>query len=241
MPVTTFLSHAQANTVILYLALFFAYLVVVTLAHFFKAWVALRLGDSTPAELGFLSWNPLDHVDLVGMICLFAVGLGWGRTVPINSLNIHGRHRTAKIIFAHLSDALAYIGIGLIAMLILIFLFDPNMIIAATAMALRGDLNYHGLHMMYPAYSSVHIAIGFIAICAMYLSIMLGALQFIVNCYYLFIEQYLARYATGESGALLFFVMPLLALVVLSGPLRLLIMYIIASMSIFITQLIGLF
>lgn len=238
---TTFLSHAQANTVIYYLALFFAYFVVVTLAQFFKAWVALRLGDSTPAELGFLSWNPLDHVDIVGMVCLLAVGLGWASNVPINSLNIHGRHRTAKIIFAHLSETLAYIAIGLVTMIVLIVLFDRSMIVAATAMALSGGLNYHSLHMMYPTYSSVHIAVGFIAICAMYLSIMLGALQFIIDCYYLFIEQYLARYAAGESGALLFFIMPLLALVVLSGPLRLLIMYIIVSMSTFITQLIGLF
>ncbi len=238
---TTFLSHAQANILILYTALFIAYCVVVTVSHFFKAWVALKLGDSTPAELGFLSWNPIDHVDFIGMVCLLTFGLGWGRSVPINPLNIHGRYRTAKIIFAHLSDTIAYIGIGIVAMLVLVFLFDSNTIITSSNLAFNGMLSYQRLHSLYPQYSSVHIAVGFVAICVMYLSVMLGALQFIINGFYLFMQHYMARYASIETGGVLFWIVPLFAMMILTGPLRLFIMYTILFMSMLITHIIGLF
>lgn len=237
---TTFLSHAQANILILYTALFIAYYVVVTVAHFFKAWVALKLGDSTPVELGFLSWNPVDHVDFIGMACFFAVGLGWGRNVPINSLNIHGRYRTAKILFANLSDIIAYISIGTVAILALVVLFGSNTLVSFN-LAFNGVLSYHKLHSLYPSYSSVHIAVGFIAICLVYLSVTLGALQFIINCFHLFIQHYMTRYGMTEAGGLLFWIMPLFVMILLTGPLRVFIMCTIFFMSTLITQLVGLF
>jgi hypothetical protein len=236
-----FLSHAQANTLIYFLALFLAYAVVETIANFFKAWVALKLGDSTPAENGFLSWNPVDHIDPIGLICLLVFGLGWGRAIPINSLNIHGRFRTARIIFANLSDTLAYIGIGVAIMVLLVLLFDGNMIITSAYQALYGAFSYQKLHMLYPTYSSVHITIGFIAICAMYVSIMLGAIQFLINCFYIFIQHYITRPIVDSTTEILFLLFPLLALIFLTGPIRIFIMYTITFISIGITHLLGLF
>jgi hypothetical protein len=236
-----FLSHAQANTLIYFLALFLAYIVVVTIAHFFKAWVALELGDATPAEHGFLSWNPLDHIDPIGLVCFLVFGLGWGRAVPINGLNIHGRFRTARIIFAHLSDTIAYVGIGILLMILLVLLFDGNMIITSSYQALYGAFSYQKLHMLYPAYSSVHIAIGFIAICAMYLSIMLGAIQFLINCFYIIMQHYMTPTMIGGTTEILFLLFPLLALIFLTDPIRIFIMYTITFISIGITRLLGLF
>jgi hypothetical protein len=223
------------------LALFLAYVVVVTIAHFFKAWVALKLGDATPAEHGFLSWNPLDHIDPIGLPCFLIFGIGWGPAVPINGLNIHGKFRTARIVFAHFSDTIAYIGIGIALMVLLVLSFDEKMIITSVHQALNGAFSYQKLHLLYPTYSSVHLALGFIAICAMYVSIMLGALQFLINCFSIFMQHYMAPSLVGSTAEIAFLLVPLLALIFLTDPIRIFIMYIINFISLCINQLTGIF
>lgn len=61
------------------------------------AWVASRLGDSTPASEGRLSLNPLAHVDWLGTVVLPLVTslagggfLGWGRPVNTNPQALRG-------------------------------------------------------------------------------------------------------------------------------------------------------
>lgn len=47
-------------------------------------YTAYRLGDPTAKMLGRLSLNPLRHLDLRGTICMFLVGLGWAKPVPVD-------------------------------------------------------------------------------------------------------------------------------------------------------------
>lgn len=235
----TLLTYAQANNLILCLALFFAFTIVTVLAHFFKAWVALKLGDPTAAEEGFLSFNPLDHIDPIGLVCLFFFGLGWGLYVPINALNIHGHYRGLKIALAYLSDIIAYICIGIICMLLLVFLFDSAIIGVATMLVASGKLSYQALHSLYPAYGSLSIALGFIGICAMFLCAMLSALQLIINLFHLAMHTFPVQQLSGISE-ILFFLAPLVTMLLLTGPLRLFITYNIAVISIFITRFLGL-
>lgn len=54
------------------------------LAH---AWVAYKLGDNTAKERGRLTLNPFKHLDLIGTIMMFVVGVGWAKPVPVNSNN----------------------------------------------------------------------------------------------------------------------------------------------------------
>ena len=51
------------------------------------AFVADRLGDSTPRRHGRLSLNPLRHLDPIGSSLIFIVGLGWAKPVPISPAN----------------------------------------------------------------------------------------------------------------------------------------------------------
>ncbi|SHJ20713.1 site-2 protease family protein [Desulfofundulus thermosubterraneus] len=60
------------------------------LAH---GWVADRLGDATARYQGRLTLNPLAHVDVIGLIMLFAVGFGWAKPVPVNPYNFRGDMR----------------------------------------------------------------------------------------------------------------------------------------------------
>ncbi len=52
---------------------------------------ATLLGDRTPEEQGRLTLNPLAHIDLTGLLFLFAIGFGWGKPVQFNPYNI--RHQ----------------------------------------------------------------------------------------------------------------------------------------------------
>lgn len=45
---------------------------------------ALALGDPTAKSMHRLSFNPLRHIDWLGLAMMFAVGFGWARPVPVD-------------------------------------------------------------------------------------------------------------------------------------------------------------
>ncbi|TLN26433.1 site-2 protease family protein [bacterium] len=62
----------------------FAVLLALTVHEASHAWAADSLGDPTPRLRGRLSLNPLAHLDVLGTIFFFIVGLGWAKPVPVN-------------------------------------------------------------------------------------------------------------------------------------------------------------
>ncbi len=64
-----------------------ALILILTIHEFSHAWMALRLGDPTAERAGRLSLNPLHHLDLLGTLMLFFVGIGWGKPVPVDVRN----------------------------------------------------------------------------------------------------------------------------------------------------------
>ena len=57
-------------------------LTVHELAH---GYVALKLGDPTASRAGRLTWNPLNHLDPMGVLCFFLLKIGWAKPVPVNA------------------------------------------------------------------------------------------------------------------------------------------------------------
>jgi Zn-dependent protease len=55
--------------------------------------VALMLGDNTAQRLGRLSFNPLRHLDIMGVLFFYFVGFGWAKPVPVNWRNFENPHR----------------------------------------------------------------------------------------------------------------------------------------------------
>ena len=49
--------------------------------------IAYKMGDHTAYNLGRVTMNPLKHLDPLGTLCMFLVGYGWAKPVPINSRN----------------------------------------------------------------------------------------------------------------------------------------------------------
>lgn len=54
------------------------------LAH---GWTAYKLGDNTAKNQGRLTFNPLAHIDIIGMIMILLFGFGYAKPVPVNPRN----------------------------------------------------------------------------------------------------------------------------------------------------------
>lgn len=59
-------------------------------AHGYVAW---RCGDPTARMLGRLSLDPRKHLDPIGTVCMFLLGFGWARPVPVNPRNFRNPRR----------------------------------------------------------------------------------------------------------------------------------------------------
>ena len=91
------------------------------------AWAALKLGDPTGKEQGRISLNPFRHLDFVGTLAIFLLGVGYAKPVPVNI----NRFKNKKRDFA-LTSAAGPLSNMLMAVLFLGFLKvvitfgDPN-------------------------------------------------------------------------------------------------------------------
>jgi Zn-dependent protease len=61
--------------------------------EFAHAWSAMKLGDRTAYHLGRVTLNPAVHLDPMGTMmmaftALSGVGIGWGKPVPVNPINL---------------------------------------------------------------------------------------------------------------------------------------------------------
>ena len=64
-----------------------ALIVAATVHEYAHAYVADRLGDSTPRSQGRLTLNPLAHLDPLGSLLILLAGFGWAKAVQINPAN----------------------------------------------------------------------------------------------------------------------------------------------------------
>ena len=61
-----------------------ASLLCITLHELSHGFVAYRLGDPTAKQAGRLTFNPLKHIDLLGLLMMLMVHVGWAKPVPID-------------------------------------------------------------------------------------------------------------------------------------------------------------
>ena len=65
------------------------------LAHGF---VANKLGDDTAKRAGRLTFNPAQHIDPIGSLCLLLVGFGWAKPVPVNMYRLKNPKRDMALV-----------------------------------------------------------------------------------------------------------------------------------------------
>ena len=61
-----------------------AALLCITLHELSHGYVAYRLGDPTAKNAGRLTLNPIKHLDLMGLLMMVVVKVGWAKPVPVD-------------------------------------------------------------------------------------------------------------------------------------------------------------
>lgn len=73
------------NSIMVRIAVILLMIFLILPVHeFAHAGVAYLLGDKGIKYRGRLSLNPLAHIDIVGSLMMFVVGIGWAKPVPVN-------------------------------------------------------------------------------------------------------------------------------------------------------------
>lgn len=72
-------------------------LMAITCHEVSHGFVADRFGDQTARYMGRLTLNPLKHLDIIGTLMVFVVGIGWAKPVPVNFNNL--RHPKRDMIW----------------------------------------------------------------------------------------------------------------------------------------------
>lgn len=55
--------------------------------EFAHAWTAQKLGDDTARLQGRLTLRPMAHIDIMGAVMIFLLGIGYAKPVPVNPRN----------------------------------------------------------------------------------------------------------------------------------------------------------
>lgn len=69
-----------------------------TVHEFAHGWTADRLGDPTARYAGRLTFNPLAHIDPIGLLALILAGFGWAKPVPVNPYRLRGNVRQGMVL-----------------------------------------------------------------------------------------------------------------------------------------------
>jgi Zn-dependent protease len=72
-------------------------LMAITCHEVSHGFVADKLGDKTARYMGRLTLNPLKHLDIIGTLMVFIIGIGWAKPVPVNFNNL--RHPKRDMIW----------------------------------------------------------------------------------------------------------------------------------------------
>lgn len=82
-----FINHLDLEQLLNLLLRVAAALICIIIHECAHGFAADRLGDHTARANGRLSWNPLRHIDPVGLLMMITAGVGWARPVPVDAGN----------------------------------------------------------------------------------------------------------------------------------------------------------
>lgn len=172
-----------AQSLISLISFVLAYIISVTLAGYFTSWVALKMGDETPADYGFITLNPLMHLDMMGLLFMILFRFGWGRFIPINPHNITGRFAILKRIIAFLAEPFSYMVIAILSLVSIVALMGKEVLYAAA-----------GFFNAFPGVSSYSFAISLIIGSMIFVNVMLAVITFLVNLCGLGVIYFMEKY-----------------------------------------------
>jgi Zn-dependent protease len=108
-------------------------------AHAFTAW---KLGDVTAKAEGRVSFNPLRHLDPVGLVFIVLLGFGWAKPVRFNPENLSHPRRDRALIAAAGPAANLLLGLAVLLFLKLAFDFAFEKMLSLPPKVLTASLRF---------------------------------------------------------------------------------------------------
>lgn len=222
------------------ISLFCAYLISTTLTGSGQAWVAKKMGDDSAADAGFLSLNPLDHLDAIGSMMVVFFGIGWGRQIPIDLYSIQEPYRFWRLFLVFCSESIISLLLALTSLTLLIIKFSRGSFIVALEMFFSGNSPMHLFAQLFPETSSGFIAIALLFVAMIFFNIIIATISLIINMlrFALLIGND-RGYAYAQYADYISLLAPLLILFLLADPLRSILMQIVMASAYLIGHLVG--
>ena len=119
--------YSIQEIILLVIVMLFALTISFSFHEFMHAWVADRLGDSTPRMYGRVTLNPMAHLDPMGTLLLLLVGFGWGKPVVYNPSRLK-RFKSKRLmnIMVTLAGVTGNFIIALVSMCIISLIMLPT-------------------------------------------------------------------------------------------------------------------
>lgn len=92
-------------------------LMAITCHEVSHGFIAYRFGDGTAREQGRLTLNPFNHLDIIGTLMIFVIGIGWAKPVPVNFNNLRNPKR--DMIWVAAAGPLTNFGIAIVSALLM--------------------------------------------------------------------------------------------------------------------------
>lgn len=172
-----------------------AYLLIATGSNVFRTLVARSCGDDTAADYGFLTLNPLYHIDPIGLISLLLFHFGWPKMIPIDPSNIRYPWKKIKLFFVYFSDIIAHFVLSMVGIVVLLFLFDRMILEVVEVVSMLDTTSHLFLARLYPHVSSLGVVIGYICLILVYLNTQLAVLHLFINGAYYATAAHPERFA----------------------------------------------
>ncbi|MCL4360818.1 hypothetical protein M1446_00505 [Candidatus Dependentiae bacterium] len=163
------------------ISLVFVYFISVTINGNIQTWLAMKMGDDTAYDAGFLTINPFVHFHPLGFILLILSRYGWGRLIPLNPLNLTGRFRFLKSIFMFAIEPIVCVFLAMTALIVLVSFFGTSSFYIITQMFRSEAVPIYAFTIMFPQYSSFAIGMALILVSFVFFNIFLGTLSLIIN------------------------------------------------------------
>jgi len=101
--------------------------------------VAYLLGDDTAKRLGRLTFNPLKHLDLMGVVFFYFLGFGWAKPVPVDWRNFANPRR--DMMYVAMAGPLSNIALAIVCSVLIRMVSPEENVIAFILLSFGVYLN----------------------------------------------------------------------------------------------------
>ena len=119
--------------------------------------MALLLGDDTAKRLGRLSFNPMRHLDILGVLFFYFVGFGWAKPVPVDPRNFVSPRR--DMMYVAIAGPLSNIALAVGCSIFICLIPHPILPLERGLSSLTADFSYLFVILAYGIWINVALAI----------------------------------------------------------------------------------